>query len=737
MKRAAWLVAGLGIVCGNVLFSGCGSNPGGSADFTGGDGGTDATTDGASSSSSGSDSSFPTSDATSDQGVMSFGEGGLACPSTCTQLGANCGAATDTKCGGVVQCGTCEAGICGGSGTPNVCGGGSPMPDGCSPTTCISQNVTCGQTDDGCGNTLQCGTCNLPQSCGGNPATPGQCGCTGVCQSVPTCASGMTTTLTGTVLDPAGIHPLYNALVYIPNNPSDPGLQPFAPGITCDVCGSTAAGDPLVSTFTAPDGTFTLSGVPVGSSVLMVVQLGRWRRQFNVNIATSCGANAVPAGTLTMPKNHTEGDIPRIGVLTGGFDPIECVLRKMGVQDTEFNDPGGPGHIQFYLANQNNQPPDPFTVDPGSCPPNPYGSGAKIDTATPSQATLFGTSAGTPTINQYDMVILACEGYEENMQADWPNLGAYTSAGGRVFMTDYSYDWMAQTTSCTSAAQCGAGGKCTNGQCANPNNVTQNPAYPSVATWHTGQNPGGSPETGTIDLVSNPKGMAFEQWLQNVGVSTPGSGTVALNPVFHNSDSITAPTQQWLYWGSMTPIHFTFNTPVGAASANQCGRVVYSDWHADALGFSGSYPSCPYTYSKTAPYLSHGLTFPSECDSNPMTPQEAILEFMLFDLSACVQPYTPVCTPTSCMTQGIQCGPASDGCGNLLQCGSCPTGQTCGGGGAGKCGTTATCTPETCMSQGIQCGQAGDGCGNTIDCGNCAAGQICGLGGAGKCGTSQ
>jgi hypothetical protein len=48
-----------------------------------------------------------------------------------------------------------------------------------------------------------------------------------------------------------------------------------------------------------------------------------------------------------------------------------------------------------------------------------------------------------------------------------------------------------------------------------------------------------------------------------------------------------------------------------------------------------------------------------------------------------------------------------------------------------------TCVPETCVSQGIQCGQAGDGCGNVIDCGNCAAGQICGLGGAGKCGTAQ
>ncbi len=755
MKRAVWVVAGVCLTLAPV-FGACGGNGGGANTFPGGlDGSADRTT--SSSSSGGHDSSVPSDSSGGSDGLTLFGDGQSGCPSTCQQLGANCGATTDTKCGGVVQCGTCPSGtICGGGGTPNVCGSGAGGgdggggPDSCSATTCASQHITCGQASDGCGNTLQCGTCNLPQTCGGDPTKPGQCGCTGVCQQVPTCPAGQTTTLTGTVYDPAGNHPLYNALVYVPNNPNDPGLQPFPAGITCDVCGATAAGDPLVTTFTAPDGTFTLSGVPVGASIPLVVQLGRWRRQFTVNIATSCAANSVPAKTLTMPKNHTEGDIPRIGVLTGGFDPFECVLRKMGVQDTEFTNPSGAGHIQFYLAAQPNAPASPFApFGPPTCPGNIYGSGAQIDSTTPAQSVLFGTSGGTPTINQYDMVILACEGYEENEQVDWANLGAYTSAGGRVFMTDFAYDWMAATktpvATCKNSNQCGAGGTCeiqqgaTTGYCTSPNNVTQNPAYANVATWQTEQNPGGAAQTGHIDLVSNPKGAAFQKWLEVVGVSTPGSGTVSLSPVFHNSDSVTAPTQQWLYWGTSTPIHFTFNTPVGAASANQCGRAVWSDWHADNLGFSGNWSSCPTVspLPSAAPYYSHGMTFPAECDNNPMTPQEAILEFMLFDLSACVQPYTPVCTPTTCAAQGIQCGYASDGCGNLLTCPQCAAGQTCGGGGAGKCGTTTTCTPETCAQQGIQCGQAGDGCGNVIDCGNCPTGQICGLNAPGKCGSVQ
>ena len=195
--------------------------------------------------------------------------------------------------------------------------------------------------------------------------------------------------------------------------------------------------------------------------------------------------------------------------------------------------------------------------------------------------------------------------------------------------------------------------------------------------------------------------------------------------------TVTAPTQEWLHYNSPTPsapILFTFNTPVGASSANQCGRVTFSDWHAES------------------DVDSYGTAFPAECPGGALNQQEAILEFMIFDLSACVQPYTPVCTPTTCQALGIECGPAGDGCGGLINgstdggtgtgCGVCTTG-TCGGGGPGKCGTTVTCMPESCTSQGIQCGPAGDGCGNVIQCGNCPTGDICGIDKAGQCGSTS
>jgi hypothetical protein len=670
---ATWVSAG---------FFGCAANapnglPGGTGtkEGMGGSGGTSTTTAGPGGSSG---------------GLALPDAGNAGCPSTCKQLGADCGPVTDTKCGGIVLCGDCPAGrSCGGGGTPNVCGAGTSS-DACAPTTCAAQGISCGPAGDGCGGVIQCGSCALPQTCGGNPQKPGQCGCTGVCAQVPTCSGTTTTTFSGTVYDPAGVHPLYNALVYIPNNPSDPGLQPFPAGITCDVCGATAAGDPLVSTYTAPDGTFSLPNVPVGDAIPLVVQLGRWRRQFTVAIPGACAANTAP-GMLTMPKTHLEGDIPRVAILTGGYDPVECTLRKMGVADSEFTNPDGGGRINFYTAIDSDQH---YTLQ---------GHGAAIDAQTPAQAALFATtSGGQPVIDQYDMVVLECEGYPQTESAsDLAAMLAYANAGGRIFASDFAYAWL-----------------------------QGNGSFANAANWTGAQWAGGVANNISIDLTSNPKGMAFAKWLEVVGVSTAGSHLIAhMYPGFHNTGGVTPPTQQWLYWNApphntSAPLHFTFNTPVGAASTNQCGRVVFSDWHAEQPGTGGA----------QAP---QGAAFPAECESGPMTPQQAILEFTLFDLSACVQPYTPICTPKTCAQQMIGCGPASDGCGGVLDCGPCPMGQFCGGGGPGQCGTSATCSPATCHSQGIECGPAGDGCGHEIDCGNCPTGQICGAAGPGKCGKVQ
>ena len=95
------------------------------------------------------------------------------------------------------------------------------------------------------------------------------------------------------------------------------------------------------------------------------------------------------------------------------------------------------------------------------------------------------------------------------------------------------------------------------------------------------------------------------------------------------------------------------------------------------------------------------------------------------------------CGLVTCASAGAKCGPLGDGCGGVIQCGSCPSPQTCGGGGTySVCGGSGGCTPKTCLQLGFNCGPAGDGCGGLLDCsangalaGPCPAGQTCGGGG--------
>ena len=112
--------------------------------------------------------------------------------------GMNCGSVAD-GCGGIVSCGgACTApAICGGGGQPNVCGGGAFVgPDGgtCTPKTCADLGKNCGQVADGCGGlTADCGTCAGPGVCGGG-GVPNVCGGGAQCQpaSAATACAGLT-----------------------------------------------------------------------------------------------------------------------------------------------------------------------------------------------------------------------------------------------------------------------------------------------------------------------------------------------------------------------------------------------------------------------------------------------------------------------------------------------------------------------------------------------------------------
>jgi hypothetical protein len=97
------------------------------------------------------------------------------------------------------------------------------------------------------------------------------------------------------------------------------------------------------------------------------------------------------------------------------------------------------------------------------------------------------------------------------------------------------------------------------------------------------------------------------------------------------------------------------------------------------------------------------------------------------------------CAVTTCAAKGKNCGTMPDGCGGTLTCGSCTTGQTCGGGGsANVCGKGTCKTSTTCAAQKANCGMVSDGCSAVLDCGTCSAPKSCGGGGTpNMCGGSS
>jgi hypothetical protein len=646
-------------------------------------------------------------------------DGGIACtPKTCANYpSGTCGPQSD-GCGGMTpNCGTCtNPQFCGGGG-PGLCGGNNAMtPDGsiissCVPQTCTSLGFTCGMASDGCGGTIgPCGSCSPPLFCGGGGAN--LCGV-----GVPLadgglvfghCDAGSPTTVSGVAVagtDPSrgfgNPDPIYNALVYIAGTTP----QPFTTGVACTQCGAEVTGSPIVSTITGPDGKFTLTNAPVGAQNL-VIQLGRWRRMVQINVVP-CGPNNV--GNVRMPRTQNEGgngvdNIPLMAIATGHADPIECVLRKMGVVDSEFTNDSGTGRVQLWPDN-----------------------GGTI-AGTNSAATLEGSATN---LDKYDIVLLPCVGDEEDKtQALQQNVVNYANTGGRVFTTHYSYVWHIDQA-----------------QEANPPGGawTANPWTPE-APWSPDPNQVFNPApndttsiTATVDQTFQ-KGKDFATWLQITGATTT-LGQIPLFQTRHDVDSPPAASAlRYLYFNTGTNhqsgtqhqtalLHFTFDTPLPPAT-NQCGRVLFSDFHVN-IGVPG----------QLEPACSTGACYCKDSGGHevPLTPQERALEFMLFDIASCVTP--PTCTPKTCANYPGTCGEQSDGCGGLTaNCGSCPTGQTCGGSGvANHCGApdAGSCTPMTCANYPTgTCGAQTDGCGGlTASCANCPPGTTCGGGGvANQCG---
>src|SRR4029077_20876501 len=92
----------------------------------------------------------------------------------------------------------------------------------------------------------------------------------------------------------------------------------------------------------------------------------------------------------------------------------------------------------------------------------------------------------------------------------------------------------------------------------------------------------------------------------------------------------------------------TFNTPVDAAADKQCGRAVFTAIHLNAA---------PAASGDKTDISEPGMAFPDGCRGKTLSAQEKALEFLFFDLSACVQPDTQMPTPPTVPAPGVPNSP--------------------------------------------------------------------------------
>ncbi|MGO9837001.1 MAG: hypothetical protein ACLP1X_22625 [Polyangiaceae bacterium] len=428
------------------------------------------------------------------------------------------------------------------------------------------------------------------------------------------------TTLSGKVFDPAGKNPLYDVVVFIPVDATK--LPPITQGThTCNTC-DDPIGNYVAATTTAYDGSFTLTGVPTASGVPVTVQIGKWRRTIGVNITNDCGTNSVsmtPTSTplLRLPGKQSEGDMPQMALLTGGCDDMACFLMNLGIASTEFTAPHAGGRIDVYQGN---------SMPLGIGGPGPTLSNGTAGNCTTTSCPLWASKA---SFEAYDLALFSCECSEgsgnngNETPAAYTNLRAWLNEGGKVFASHYHYTWFEDNPSAD---------------------------FKGVANWgNTGNNDIASTSASSYDVDDTfSKSVTFGRWLGVVGalagngapptmINTGTPASIDLNFVADSVKTVNPPTSRWIYnpangggeGGTTNDVKYlSFDTPIGGAAPPPeagaesgpyyCGKAVYTDLHT-----GGS-------------LLATAASVPADCKAADLSAQQKALEFLFFDLAACV-----------------------------------------------------------------------------------------------------
>lgn len=199
----------------------------------------------------------------------------------------------------------------------------------------------------------------------------------------------------------------------------DHAPTPFPRGVVCDSCGAIASEVPLLRVIAGADGKFSLNLDPIKkqSTFYLTVRKARFRKVSPGVAVTACGSVALNTSQTSLPKSSLEGDVPKIAISSGNRDHLEKVVDAMGITD--------------------------YDCYKGLAP------SSTSDTCTANR-TLGQLMGDLNALKGYGLIFISCsvsDPYAPKTNSDTTaqNLKTWVELGGKLVVTDDSFDFVEQT----------------------------------------------------------------------------------------------------------------------------------------------------------------------------------------------------------------------------------------------------------------------------------------------------
>jgi hypothetical protein len=423
---------------------------------------------------------------------------------------------------------------CGDDAAPAVgdAGGGNVGRAGSSGAS--SSAAAAGNAGEGAAGGADAGASSGGTESAGGPSEGG----TDVGGAPPVCNDGKGAVISGRVLAPNGELPLGGVTVYVPSSTVD--LPPEGSG--CFRCANAFSGVPVARAITDADGRFEIAGAPVGDDVPLVVQSGKWRRTFSLAV-TDCEDNAADEEATRLPAKRSEGHLPSIALISGGEDTLECLLRKLGVDDSEFAISPDAGRVQLFQAKDGI---------------------AQLANVPDSKLPLAELLWSNPErLGSFDLLLLGSEtdaNATAKPQASVDFVNGYAADGGRVLMQHFQSYFFAHG----------------------------DPTLANLATFTSSSN---LPQPTVVSVdQSSERGQSLSAVL---AATSPGAtaGELSVSSGKRSVTAVTAPAVRLLH--SVTPASvqaFSVDVPTSGDKAG-CGRITQTDLLTGSTDTVADFPS--------------------------------------------------------------------------------------------------------------------------------------------------